>query len=285
MASQSQSQPKVGLETRSNILPVPAIPDKVPGIFGPDFSFADQIPLPGQVGVRNGDSFGDVLDSVKAVAFYADTIGFGEPSSFLTRGMPLKPLGVNTWLRTGMKCSNGADMWMYQQGIPTGNALGKRMADGLESAGLPRLRGLAPGILEDVQEALNPAPVLSAVFGSGYPSCRFEEKPVGDQDGKIQNPATKAYYVENPQTVKQKDGRAVQGRWVQDAMLTKDQWEKTPKTHCPDGYPIKNHKDGKCENPLISMSMEGFTDGQAAWTAGLLAAAALGTLLLLRARA
>ncbi len=284
MASQSQSQ--VGLESRNNILPVPAIPDKTPGVFGPDFSFGDQIALPGQVGVRSGDSFGDVLDSVKAVAFYADTIGFGEPSSSLTQGMPLKPLGVNTWIRTGMTCSNGAEMWIYQQGIPTGNALGKRLADGLESAGLPRLRGLAPGILEDVQEALNPVPVMSAVFGSGYPACRFEEKPVGDQDGNIQNPATKAYYIENPETVKKQGGVALQGRWVQDAMLTKDQWENTPKTHCPDGFPLKSHKDGKCENPLISMSMEGFRDtAQAAWTAGLLAAAALGTLILLRARA
>lgn len=276
---------QIGLESRTSILPTPPIPDKVPGIFGPDYSFADQIPLPGQVGVRDGDSYGDVLDSVKAVAFYADTIGFGESSSFLTKGMPLKPIGVNTWIQTGMKCSNGADMWVYQQGIPTGEALGKRLSDGLASAGLPRLKGLAPGIVEDVQEALNPVPVMSAVFGSGYPSCKYVEMPVGDQDGRIQNPATGSYYVQNPESVKQRGGRPVQGRWIQDTMLTKDQWDTTPKTHCADGFSLKNHRDGICDNPLISMTMEGFTTKKDLWRVGLAAAAALGILVILRVRA
>ena len=37
----------VGLENRSAILPTPNIPDKTPGVFGPDYSFADNVPLPG----------------------------------------------------------------------------------------------------------------------------------------------------------------------------------------------------------------------------------------------
>lgn len=39
------------------------------------------------------------------------------------------------------------------------------MAAGLASAGLPQLRGLAPGILEDVKGALDPTPIMSAAFG------------------------------------------------------------------------------------------------------------------------
>jgi hypothetical protein len=250
----------IGLEKRTSILPVPEIPQKTPGVFGPDYSFADNIPLPGQVGVRDGGNLSDVIDAMKGAAFYVDTIGFGEPSSRLTQGMPLKPLGVQTWMRTGLKCSNGADAWMYVDGIPKGNALGKRLQDGLKSAGLPGMRGLAPGILEDVQSALDPVPIMGAVFGSGFPRCRFEIKPVGDQDGRIQNPGSGAFYIENPETVIQRNGRPHQGRWVQETTLDQTSWEKAPKTHCPNGFPKQNHRDNDCKKELQSNRMEGFYD-------------------------
>ncbi len=248
------------MEKRTSILPTPEIPQKTPGVFGPDYSFADNIPLPGEVGVRDGGDLGDVIDAVKGAAFYVDTIGFGEPSSALTRGMPLKPLGVQTWMRTGLKCSNGADAWMYVDGIPQGNALGKRVQDGLRSAGLPGMRGLAPGILEDVQSALDPMPIMGAVFGSGFPQCRYEIKPVGDQDGRIKNPGSGAFFVENPETVIQRNGRPHQGRWVQEKTLDQASWEKAPKTHCPDGFPKENHRDSDCKKELQSTRMEGFYD-------------------------
>jgi hypothetical protein len=250
-----------GLENRRNILPQPEIPKKVPGVFGPDYSFADSVPLPGQIGVRDGDDFNSVMDAVKGAAFYMDTIGFGEASTGLTRGMPLKPIGVNSWLRTGMKCSNGAEAWSYLEGIPRGDALGKRLADGLKSAGFPGMRGLAPGMIEDAKEALNPVPILGAVFGSGFPVCRLESKPVGDQDGKIQNPSTGAYYVENPESVEYKGGKPFQSRWVVAGDLDQGAWEKAPKTHCPDGYPVKNHRDSDCKKEIMSMRYEGFNGG------------------------
>ena len=170
----------VGLEGRTAILPTPDVKPIGPGLLGPNYSFADNVPLPGQVGVRDGDSMNDVIDSVKAVAYYVDMIGFGEASSGMSRGVGPgggpRPLGVNTWMRTGLKCSNGADMWMYNAGVPTGEALGKRVKDGLASAGLPGMRGLAPGILEDAQAALNPVPIVKALFGSGFPRCRLVEQ-------------------------------------------------------------------------------------------------------------
>lgn len=268
----------LGLENRSAILPTPNIPDKTPGVFGPDYSFADNVPLPGDVGIRDGDSISSVIDAVKGAAYYVDLIGFGESSSPLTRGVGPgggpKRLGVNTWMKTGFQCSNGADMYMYIEGIPTGNALGKRLSDGLASAGMPRLRGLAPGILEDVGQALDPRPIMSAVFGTGFPVCRLEEKLVGDQDGSFKNTATGSFYVEDPDSVTCTDGGMpdknsgrcsrgvpVQRRWVKDGDLAYEAYKNATKTHCPNGYTKTSHRDQDCKKELISRKYEGFTAG------------------------
>lgn len=247
-----------GLETRKEILPKPKV-EQGPGVFGPPYSFADNVKLPGEIGVRDGNDMSSVMDSVKGVAYYVDTIGFGESSNPLTRGMDLKPIGVNYWLPTGFTCSNGAKMYSYNESIPKGDALGKRVDDGLRSAGLPRLRGLAPGIMEDAKSALNPIPIMQAVFGSGYPQCKFEVKPVGDQDGRIRNVAGELY-VEDPDSVQMINGRPHQGRWTFDRSLSQDQWENAPKTHCPDGYPVKNHINLDCNQGLETRSMEAFGD-------------------------
>ena len=258
-----------GLEDRTSILPIPDVTPMGPGLLGPNYSFADNLALPGQVGVRDGDDFNSVIDSVKAVGYYVDMIGFGEASSGLTRGVGPgggpRPLGVRTWMKTGMKCSNGADMWTHMDGVPDGSALGETIKKGLSSAGLPGMRGLAPGILEDAQSALNPMPVMKAIFGSGYPQCKFEKKEVGDQDGNIQNPTTKDYYiqdyVEGDGTVTKEGNRSYQKRWAYDRDLTQDEWNKAEKTHCADGYRLDNHRDSNCENPLESRA-EGFQRGE-----------------------
>jgi hypothetical protein len=279
MASAPDKLP--GLEKRTSILPTPAAEPMGPGLLGPDYSFADNLALPGQVGVRDGDDMGSVIDSVKAVGYYVDMIGFGESSTGLSRGVGPgggpRPLGVRTWMKTGLKCSNGAEMWTYMDGVPTGNALGIRIKDGLASAGLPGMRGLAPGIMEDAQNALDPMPILKTAFGTGFPQCRFEAQPVGDQDGNIQNATTGGYYIQNPETVFQKDGRAHQKRWVHSRDLTQEEWERETKTHCADGYLVDNHRDSNCANPLESTT-EGF---QGSWmTAGLATVAVLGCAVL-----
>lgn len=247
--------------TAGTFLPVVAVPDKTPGIFGPDYSFADNVKLPGQVGVRKGDDMSSVIDALKATTYYIDTIGFGESSSGLSQGLGVKPLGVNTWIQTGLECSNGATMWMYNEGIPTGHALGKRVSDGLASAGLPGLRGLAPGIVEDAESALDPRPIMAAVFGPSHPVCRLTARQVGDQDGRIQNPDTKAYFVENRETVYMDNGVPMQRRWEQDDRAVASQGTKPVKTHCPDGYLIKNHTDGKCDGKLLS-TKEAFSSSE-----------------------
>jgi hypothetical protein len=283
MSSTAPPVQRPGLENRTSILPTPAAAPMGPGLLGPDYSFADNLALPGQAGVREGDDMNSVIDSVKAVGYYVDMIGFGESSSGLSRGVGPRggptPLGVRTWMKTGLKCSNGAEMWMYMDGVPTGNALGQRIKDGLASAKLPGMRGLAPGIMEDAQSALDPMPILKTAFGTGYPQCRLEAQPVGDQDGVIKNPTTGAYYMPNPETVYQQDGRAYQKRWVHDRDLTKPDWDKAKKTHCPDGYLVNNHRDSNCKNVLESTA-EGFSSHRSWVSVGLATAAILGCAVL-----
>lgn len=226
--------PQIGAESRSSILPTkdPA----GPGFLGPKYDPSDFIPLPGDIGVRRGDSLESVTNAVKGVAYYADTIGFGESSNNLTQGMEFQRFGVNYFMKTGATCSNGANMWMYVETIPKGDALGKQVQKGLASAGLPSMRGLAPGMLEDVETALNPLPILGALFNGAYPSCRKETLPVGDEKGRIADPDSGDMWVEGP--VEYKNGKPYQTKWVQDAALSRNEWEADPKTMNPDGTPI-----------------------------------------------
>jgi hypothetical protein len=272
----------VGLETRTSILPTPEIPSG-PGVLGPDYSFADNIALPNEIGVRDGDTMSSVTDAVKAVGYYVDTIGFGQSTSALTRGMDIKPLGVKFWMPTGFTCSNGAKMWQYVDSVPTGDALGERIKNGLNNMGYG-LRGLAPGIVEDAKEALNPKPLMDAVFGSGYPQCRFEMKPVGDQNGRYVNPASGKSYVENPESVQMINGVAHQGRWVLETNVTKAQWDAAPKTHCPDGYRPGNHEANDCTRRLVSTRQEGFISQSNQTKQILLATGVIGILLYLKHR-
>lgn len=241
--------PQQGNETRSTMLPS-SQPSGI-GFLGSSYSPVDSMKTPPQLGVTVGDSMGDVINAVKGVAFYTDTIGFGESSSGLTAGMPLAPLGINYFLNTGQKCSNGATMYNYFEGIPRGDALGTRIQGVMKDMGMPGLRGLAPGMIEDAKAALNPAPMMNALFGSGYPQCKQVTKQVGDMYGKIRDPSTGEPWIESPETAFSGDGGLMyQTRWIQDTdaqgnpiNLTKDQWAKQPKSFNPDGTPIKR-KEG-----------------------------------------
>ena len=237
------SVPQQGSEERTSILPS-MVPSGI-GFFGSPYNPADAMLTPNQIGVKVGDGMGDVVNAVKGVGFYIDQIGFGAPSSGLTNGMPLKPLGVNYFIETGQKCSNGATMWKYMNGIPEGNALGSRVQDSMREMGLPPLKGLAPGMIEDVENGLNPAPLMNSLFGSGYPKCRQATLPVGDAYGHIADPATNESWISMPETaVRQGDGY-VQTMWVQDLdqkgkpiNMTRDEWVAEEKTYNADGSPI-----------------------------------------------
>lgn len=204
----------MGTESRKSILPVK--PASGPGFLGPPYSPADEMLAPAAIGVRRDSSIDSIIGAVKGVIYYGDMIGFGGPSSSFTQGMPgLKPLGVNYFINSGLQCSNGATMWEYVQTIPTGNALGQTIKGALRDMGLPALRGMAPGIMEDAQSALNPFPVINAVVGSGYPQCRLVRMPVGNADGKIQN-IDGNLLVDPTGLLVDGNGRYYQQQWIQD---------------------------------------------------------------------
>lgn len=254
MASGSQ----IGLETRSKILPSDT--PKGMDFLGPNYNYADEIFRPKAIGVQRGDTFSSVTNAIKGMAYYMDTIAFGQSSNFMTRGMPFKKYGVNYFLKTGATCSNGADMYQYIELIPKGDAFGKNIGKAISEMGATELRGLAPGIVEDAKAAMNPAPLLGALMGSGYPRCKLELKPVGDEMGYVRSVETGENWVEDPTTLVEcgqgPDGkwytsnqpyteidptrpvlgkRACQTKWIADVMISKEDWDADKKTLNPDG--------------------------------------------------
>jgi hypothetical protein len=219
------------------------------GYFGPEYSFADNVPLPGQIGVRQDPSVGAIIDSVAGVNFYVDTIAFGGPTFFDSHN-PV-PMGIRYFLNSGMRCSNGATMSAYFDGVTKGDLLGDNVANALASAGLPGLKGLAPGMLENARDALDPRPILSAVTASGYPVCQQVQCPVGDIQGNIVNPqdANAQPYIIDP--VQYTSGMPYQTRWVQaydstgsQIQITKDEFGATPKCYNADGTYQANPPNG-----------------------------------------
>jgi hypothetical protein len=257
----SQGISRMGNEERPNILPIKKA--EGPGYLGPDYNPADELLAPAQIGVRRGDSLGSVLDAAKGVVYYSDMIGFGEPSSSFTQGMPgLRPLGVNYFMKTGATCSNGAEMWEYVETIPNGSALGDKVKGAIRDMGLPQLRGMGPGILEDAKSALNPMPVI----GSGLPRCRLMKLPVGDIDGKINNADGQLIVDPDGLLYNTRDNKFYQEKWIQDRevppvrragetdldqfmrgkpiQLDYDTWNNEPKVYGEDGCKLDKSSGG-----------------------------------------
>lgn len=252
------STKQIGNETRGSILPSKQPEDT--GFILPNYDFSANLRRPAQIGVRRDNSFGSVLDAAKGVAYYMDTIGFGESSSSFTRGMPFDKLGINFFTKSGLTCDNGADMWLYFEGIPRGDALGSGMQKAMAEMKLPQLKGLAPGMIEDSKAALNPKPVLQAVFGTPYPKCKRVRLPVGDSRGRTRDDQTGDVWVLGPTEVS--NGLQYQTRWVQDTKpngdpiyLSREQYDAAPKTMNPDGTPKKKEgfDDGRKHSLLLAI--------------------------------
>jgi hypothetical protein len=218
-----------------------------PGFMGPAYSFADELPVPGEIGVRAGGDPGAIFDAAAGVNYYVDAIGFGQKTMFNFTDM--QPLGLRYFISTGATCSNGALMWEYVDTTPKGDILGQRVDKALGSMGLPRMRGLAPGILEDARDALNPMPIFRAAMGSGYPKCTKVTLPVGDLKGNIRSP-----YDQNVQWIKgHVDPGPAQTKWVHakdgdgnPIFMNSTDYQNEPKIYYPDGSPIEGF-----ENPAF----------------------------------
>ena len=205
------------------------------------YDFTDTVPLPGDIGVHDGESIEQLIDNIKGINHYLDYIAFGQKSLFNTRDVN-RP-GLRRFVGTGIACPNGAEMNIYYDSTVKGNILGERIKRGLVSAGLPPPMGMAPGILEDARDALNPLPLLSAAMATGFPDCELQTKPVGDLYGNTQ-PADQD--PKNPKTWIEGDLDAGwpprQTKWVHkldrnnsEIWLTENEFNLVPKTLNFDG--------------------------------------------------
>ena len=229
---------QIGNDARKNVLPVK--PASGPGFLGPNYNPADEMLPPASIGVKRGSDLNDVTRAVRGVIYYGDMIGFGKSSNPLTAGMDgLRPLGVNYFINSGLTCSNGATMWEYVETIPNGSALGAKIQQALAKVDLPQLRGMAPGMVEDVKFALDPAPVINAVVGSGYPQCRLVKRMVGADEGATIQNVDGQLIVDPVGIIKGKDNKFYQERWIQDREYMKPKGDENPDQTFARGDPIQ----------------------------------------------
>jgi hypothetical protein len=196
-------------------------------MLGPKYDYTNEIAPPSAIGVKNGGGFDDVVGAMAGMNYYIDAIGFGQSTGIAkSQGLKNQRLGIRYFMNTGMKCSNGADMYEYIDNIPKG--LPGRAGEEVQKTLGVQLRGLAPGIVEDAASALNPARLFGAAIGSGYSKCKTIERPVGDERGRLKSDYDGAIWVDGP--VKFINGIPHQTRWVYDSDISQEEYEKTPKT-------------------------------------------------------
>lgn len=218
-------------------------------MLGPEYSYADELKTPSELGIGRDGSFEGIMRAVAGVNYYVDSIGFGQSTGLAkAQGgrMAQQPLGVRFFTNTGAKCSNGADMYEYINTVPKG--LRGRVGEEVKKTMGVDFRGLAPGIVEDSAAALDPQPFFQAAIGSGYAQCKKVTLPIGDMEGKVQSPYTKD---KNGQPVrwngegvagkyKMINGKPHQTRWVFDKYISQEEYEKAPKTEksgtVPEGF-------------------------------------------------
>lgn len=205
-----------------------------------DYNIVEQIPTPEQINTKNS-----VYDSIRGVQLYSDIIAYGDKSNALLNDMYMDnngkkkpvnigPFGINQFVKTGQQCSNGADTYTYIQGITKGNMLGKKMQNALKESGLPPLKGLGPGIVEDVTNAMDLKEIGATLFGGAYPECKEVTYSIGDSRGNIVNKNGQSYLTEKG-SFKGSDGLYYQTHWVESKTVTRDEHDCTRKTHNPDG--------------------------------------------------
>jgi hypothetical protein len=201
-------------------------------LLGPKYTFADELPTPSEIGVRRDGSFGGISRAVSGINYYMDAIGFGQTTGLARMsGMRANPLGVRYFTKTGMTCSNGADMYEYVNGIP--NGLPGRVGKEVQKTLGVEFRGLAPGIVEDAANALDPRPFFQAAIGAGYPRCKKVTMPVGDYNGNVRSPydANNVWITQPTRSVRVSRGALPhQTRWVLDQYVSQEEYAKTPKT-------------------------------------------------------
>jgi hypothetical protein len=208
---------------------------------GPTYDYSGELKAPNELGIRMGDGSSEgIFRAAAGVDYYAGALGYGKSVGLAKNERKMKkqePLGLNYFLKTGGTCSNGANMYEYVSTIPTGipGPLGDKLAK--EMKGI-RLQGLAPGIVNDAADALNPAPFFNAVIGSGFAKCKQVTLPVGDYKGKLKSKREGKPWIDSKKEkiIKEKN-KPHEKHWVFDRWISADDYDKEAKV-----YPKKNKK-------------------------------------------
>ena len=224
--------------------------------FEPEYKF-DKIPKPKELGLKRGGKMDNIMEAGEIAAYYGDLMVFGASSSKFTRNyaptgkmvrefgvQPISIYGVNYFTPTGLTCHNGAQMYNYVQTIPKGDSMGKNMQRAIASVGMPPLKGLAPGAVEDMKAAADLRGLSQTFFGSMYPICVKQTLPVGTPEGQIKN-SDGSPLITVPDKVEYIKGIPYQTRWIQSKKpngepltLTKEEFDKIPKALNFDGTPL-----------------------------------------------
>jgi hypothetical protein len=182
----------------------------------PKYDYAQELITPQDLGVTRGGRFNQIGSAIAGVNYYFDAIGFGDPTGFakLWGGQyrnAQKPLGLRFFAKTGLTCPNGEPMYQYVSTMPKGDALGTRMQKEIEGIGLPPMKGLGPGMVEDAKDAFNPA----RLFKVGEIQCKKLRAPVGDGNGRLASTKDPTQvWIEGP-TQRDAQGMPTQEFWVE----------------------------------------------------------------------
>jgi hypothetical protein len=130
-------------------------------MMGPNYSYSDSIPGPSSLGVGSNGTFGQVSTNLGAVSTYIKGMITGDP-----------PLGNRFFINTGGTCTaiDGSvqSRYNYINNIPGGGSPPAGIQD--LSFLSNDLRGLIPGIIEDV-EGLDPYYLFTAMVADASPPC------------------------------------------------------------------------------------------------------------------
>jgi hypothetical protein len=204
----------------------------VASVLGPQYDYSAEMNAPSEIGIVRDPrgSWTSISNAAAGVNYYGDVLGFGTSTGLAKgAGMSQHPMGLQFFTKTGGTCSNGAPMYEYVNTIPGG--IRGRLGNEIEKTLHVNLKGLAPGIVDDAIQALNPAPMFNALIGSGYARCRQVTMPVGDANGalKSKDPSVTTPWIPDTPALSQIYGIPYEKRWVFDSWISAEEYNSTPK--------------------------------------------------------
>jgi hypothetical protein len=197
----------------------------------PKYDYAQELATPTELGLGRGGGFDQIGNAIAGVNYYFDAVGFGDATGFArmwgNRQFREKqqPLGIQFFTRTGRTCPNGEPMYEYISTIPQGDIVGKRVKDEARKMGLPPLKGLGPGLLEDARDALNPAPFAKALNGEPI-KCKKLRARVGDARGRLASQKDPSQVWITGDVQRDTQGFPTQEFWIQEGFGTQQPSEQ-----------------------------------------------------------